>query len=568
MFEFLSFARKAPDNPLATLRSVTLWMNELLLSDLYVAHDKVVRALVEFNDRKEPLTKERLQIFMHIDESAREMQQSLCRQYLLNPRMSKVIESRLWNAIYAFYWEVTRGYHAFIMDFVANPKNTKIKSLVPLVTARALSNFGSLFKWRYFRYEKIEERLWKRLHNLFHFAEFAEIEHDRLALYSTEKRQTSCVEAYLHVLMLATMNSGGFYPKQIEVVDGWLINWLYLIKLEKQFNPDKHVFYVNLQRGIGARRVRKIEPDEMRRYWNTDTLTNHLTQIKTALQNGKAPAQLGLSEDCKLPGCFDLLEYLMRQWAPQIDRSQRKYVRNRVMKMIEVAHSFPEICAQVRRDNDATTKQKSINTTKARLSYDEMIDVRLYGFITERTQEKASTKQVTAAHDPAGIHERWVMENESTQGYGGTIDNVAGDWVRLDKLVSLKPDRGSPWRIGTVCRLTKLSPNQIYVGIELLPEAPVVVMLRPQQADHDSGYTVDGRDAMNLILPLSAIYLPNLTKNGQGSIILETIEYALGRVFELSAGRKTYMIRLRDVIAKGDGWLRAGFEVISGNTRA
>ena len=563
MFEFLSFARKAPDDPLATLKSVTVWMNELLISDLYVAHDKVVRGLVEFNDRKEPLSKERLQIFMHIDENAREMQQSLCRQYLLNPRMSKVIESRLWNAVYAFHWEIARGYHAFIMDFVANPKNNKIKSLVPLVTARALSNFGSLFKWRYFRYEKIEERLWKRLHNLFHFAEFEEIEHSRITLYSADKRQTNCAEAYVHVLMLASMNSGGFYPKQIEVVDGWLINWLYLIKLAKQFEPEKHVFYVNLRIGIGARRVRKNEPDEMRRYWSTDALTNHLTQIKAALQNGKAPAQLGLSEDCKLPACFELLEYLMRQWSPKIDRIQRKHARNRVMKMIEVAHSFPEICAQVQRDNDATARQKNPNVTKERLSYDEMIDVRLYGFITQRTQEKAGAKQIGTAHNPAGIHERWVMENESAQGYGGTIDNVAGDWVRLDKLVSLKPDRSSPWRVGTVCRLSKISPNQIYVGIELLPEAPVVVMLRPQQAMHDSGYTINGMDAMNLIQPIAAIYLPNLANSGQGSIILENTEYALGRVFELSAGRKTYSIRLRDGIAKGDGWLRVGFEVVS-----
>ena len=437
---------------------------------------------------------------------------------------------------------------------------------MPLVTARALYNFGSLFKWRYFRYEKIEERLWKRLHNLFHFAEFAEIEHSRITLYSADKRQTNCTEAYMHVLMLATMNSGGFYPKQIELVDGWLINWLYLIKLEKPFEQEKHVFYVNLRLGMGARRIRKIEPDEMRRYWSTDTLTNHLTQIKAALQNGKAPAQMGLSEDCKLPVCFDLLDYLMRQWSPKIERIQRKHVRNRVMKMIEVAHSFPEICVQVQRDNDASAKQKNGHTAKERLSYDEMIDVRLYGFITQRTQEKAGTKQVATAHNPAGIHERWVMENESAQGYGGTIDNIAGDWVRLDKLVALKPERSSQWRVGMVCRLNKLSANQIYVGIELLPETPMVVMLRPQEAGRDSGYTVDGMDAMNLILPLSAIYLPNLTNNGQGSIILENTEYALGRVFELCAGRKTYLIRLRDAIAKGDGWLRVGFEVMAKNT--
>ena len=94
MFDFLTLGRRIPQDPLANLKAVTLWMKELPLGDVYAAHDKVVRGLVEFNEAEKPLTRERLQVLMHIDETAREMQQSLCQQYHINPRMTKGAESR------------------------------------------------------------------------------------------------------------------------------------------------------------------------------------------------------------------------------------------------------------------------------------------------------------------------------------------------------------------------------------------------------------------------------------------------------------------------------------------
>jgi len=561
MFDFLTLGRRTPQDPLANLKAVTLWMKELPLGDVYVAHDKVVRGLAEFNEAEKPLTKERLQVLMHIDETAREMQHGLCQQYLINPRMSKGAESRLWNAVHAYYWEVTRGYHAFIMDYVANPGGSKIKALVPLITARAIHDFACIFKWRYFRYEKVDEKIWKRLHNLYHFTEFEEFQHERMSLYPGANGQSSCADGYLHALMLDTLNSGGLYPKQIELVSVWLEDWTHMLQLDKIYDPARHVFFVNLGQSSGGRRIRKGAGDEMCRYWGSARLTEHVLEIKSSLHEGRAPAQLGLTEDCKLPGCLDLLDHVLAQWSPVVKRVRRKYQRSRVMKMIEVVNGLSEICVQLKNDNEPERKRHSFD--EGELSYEEMVDVRLYGFVTERTLNKLATKADKAA---TAVHfERWVMENESERGYGATVAEVSNDWVRLGKLVGMKPERTRHWRVGVVRRLHKLSSSQRHVGIELLAETAVTVLLHPKQ-NQSSGYLVDGVDPVDVTLPVAAIYLPrDLSAGEHGSLIMDGAEYAMGRLFKLAASGKSYTIRLKDVVEKGSDWLRAGFEVLSKN---
>jgi hypothetical protein len=70
---------------------------------------------LSFNENSTQYTKDRLAVFMLLDEKSRDLQDTLVRQYLRNPRMSRPLESQLWHAVYGQYWEVARGYHAFVL---------------------------------------------------------------------------------------------------------------------------------------------------------------------------------------------------------------------------------------------------------------------------------------------------------------------------------------------------------------------------------------------------------------------------------------------------------------------
>jgi hypothetical protein len=559
MFDFLTFGRKITDDPFSNLRTVSHWLKDLPLGDVYLAHEKVVRGLIEFNEQTENYTKEHLQVLMRIDEAAREMQHALCQQYLANPRMSKGMEQGLWNAVFSFYWEVTRGYHAFVMDYVTHPGTSNIKSLIPLITARSLRNFSSVFKWRYFRYEKVDERSWKRLHNLYHFAEFSGFEFKSIVLYEAEDITTTCAQEYLQALMLDTINSGIFYPRQVELVSSWLENWSHMLKPEKQYDSSRHVYCVNYDLGSAARRIRNGAGGPLCRYWGVAELGEHLAQIRTSLHNDMAPVQLGLGEDCRLPACSELFETVAFQWSHDLPRVQRKHQRTKVMRLIEVLHGFHNICAQLEQGKDIAKD----DTEPAPMSYAEMVDYKLFGFVTGRTQAMQEDNKNSSVHAPVP-HESWVMENESEWGFGATVNEISNDWVQIGKLVCLKSGRTRHSRVGVVRRLNRLLGEQCYVGIELLAEAVVTVMLHPRQAGR-SGYSVDGIDTVDAVLPVAAIYLPRDAGGEHGSLVMESAAYAMGRLFELTANGKTYSIRLKEVLEHGADWLRAGFDVISKN---
>lgn len=567
MLSFLPFGRKKPSlDPLGNLKAATVWMQELPMGDAFAAHEKVVAALGEFNEKADLSGRERLHVLMQLDEVARDLQQGLTQQYLLNPRMSRQVESRLWNEVFSFNWQMARGYHIFVMSYVADPNHSDIRHEIPLITARAIRHFAMQAKWRYFRYETIGAKLWKHVHNLYRLAEYEEFDGKFLRLYPKCERDTTCAGEYLQLLSLDVLNTNSLFPKQVEMVDLWLDRWVSELKLEKDFDPERHVFSVNLGDSKGPRRVRKPATDEsMMRYWGTSRLLASMQQAGEALKQGKPPVELGLGEDCRLPACTEFIERIAQQWSAVGERVRRQHERVARVKLIDVVKDFPEICGLVRQDNEARTPVQDDDEQKRKLSYDEALDVRLYGFVTQRTQtkvEQAGVRSQQAAVRHHSHHERWLMENESAKGFGATVEKVDNDWIRLGKLMGLKPERSHYWVIGVVRRLALLESGQRNVGIEILAQNPVAVTLKASKPRH-SGYTINGVDAVDIVVPVNALYLPSSTEDKTGvSLILDSVEYVPGRHFELSARTRCYSIALGRLIEKGDDWVRASFEVL------
>lgn len=558
MFNILSMLHKnsAESDPLGSLKTITRWINDLPAGDVFNAHEQVLHKLGEFNAQNAQYGKERLGVLLLLDEYARSLQTSLSQQYLRNPRMSRVMESRLWHAVYNFYWEVARAYHGFIMSYVANPAGNPLKASIPQITLRTVHNFGNAFKWHYFRYEKPEGKLWLRLHNLYRVAEFEGFSKTELTLYPQNGRTTRCMDQYNRALFLGQLDTSVLYPKQIEMADQWLCQWSHLIEHESQFNPGSHVFYVALSDGVGARRIRNTEFSESCRFMATARLHEKIQLTRSALQNGESPALLGLGEDCRLPDCFEILDYAERQWGPLDKREQRKSPRTSAKKIIDVVHGFNEICAVVKQGNNGADVLHEMDTE---LKYDEMIDMKLYGFVTEstRTRNRHATPVPSEKIPP---HERWVMEDMSEHGLGTSVPADSNDWVRLGSMVALKVERDASWKIGVMRRLLHADDGLLQVGIEILSHKPQMLLLRPQSVNVLQGYTVDGVETTDAALPVPVIFTA-LINNNRGELLMEAAQYASGRSFQSSIDAQKGTIRLRDVIEKGDGWMRVAVDI-------
>jgi hypothetical protein len=562
MLKFLasSLGRK-PQHPLTDMHTISRWLEDLPMGDSVEALDEIARQIAEYSDQNQATTKERLAVLTTLDEGAQILLAQLRGQYLQNPRMSRGVESRLWNTVSGYYQEILRAYHTHIMEYIGNPGGSKIASAMPFLTARTLNYFSLDAKWSYYRYTLANPKLWKRIHNLYHFAEYEEFDTHALKLYAEDEAETSITRLYLQAVMLETLNTGSLTPRQIHLIEGWLPSLVSGMDLEREFKPARHVFYVSLNENHGARRVRRVEPNEAQRYWDTYNLKEKLDHLRGQLSAGAIPAKLGLTEDCKLPACLELLDRIAYFWAPTgIKRVQRVFERKHAMKSIEVVRGLNDICVNVYADNvSARCAQSEVSDG---LSYEEMVDVHLYGFVTQRTQTKvAQGKGEKIAH--VIVHERWVMENESEAGYGAHINDQTDDWIRLGKLVGLKPEKKGHWNIGVIRRLRRTQPNQQYVGIEVISERPLALFLRAEKTEVRP-LTIDGIDPVGAVFPIPALFLKGTGQPAQSDVlILQSAEFGSGRELWFTIKGMIYHIRLKHALERGDDWLRASFEVLA-----
>lgn len=539
------------DGVLTNLKTVSRWVQELPAGDIYSAQEKVVQNLIQFNHSDKGYGKDRLQVLMHLDEETREMQASLCLQYLRNSRMSKSIESRLWIAIHAFYWEITRSYHGFLMDFVANPGGSKIQTYIPLVTARAIRGFADIIKWRYFRYEKMDEKLWLRLHNLYRIAEFDNFATTQVMVYKGDGRPHSPADEYARAMLLSPFGSGNLVPREIEMVDQWLDSWSELFRIDTLYDPDRHAFYIDTSKGSGIKRCRNQASEPTLRYLATRGLLDHIAGVRAALKNGTAPASLGLTEDFRLPEGYNLLDQVETEWSPLDQRDRRRSPRMRQSGRWRVVHGLANICT-------ALSKAEH-QGHQAQLSPEEILDIKLYGFVTERTKDRLTERD--RENSIRNKQELWEQTDASEIGLGFKVGQADSEWVKVGRLVAVAPEEDEAWSLGIISRMARQDQGSRLVGIKVLSGHFQPVILKPDAADTALSYVVDEPDYPSVDQHSRALLLSD---DGKEQLLIDGAGYSRDRRYILRVAKAdSRVIRLEAVEETGESWLRVSFNVVA-----
>ena len=544
-------ARQA-DDPLANVKATARWLDNLPVGDAFKCQQAIFTELKRFNENSTQFTKDRLAVFMLLDEKSRDLQDTLVRQYLRNPRMSRPIESQLWHAIYGLYWELARGYHTFVLHIGHESGASQFNRATPLLTVRAIRAFGNLLKWRAVRYLGPGEKLWLRLHNLYRIAESENFHRQPLRAYAEDPSDSDCETAYQHILMLDLANSGRLYPRQIELLDRWLCSWHRFLRLDPHVTASDHNFVTDLAADHGPRRVRKPDSSATMRYWSTSELLRELTGLQKALQNGAPPSDLGLTETARATESLELLGDLQQQWASLETREQRRAPREATKRLVDVTHGLSSILNQVKLANAPV----EVSPYGTGLNYSEADDVQVYGFITDRTRERISHIQVPATLVSPDV-ERWVASDESECGYGAVVESHDKDWLRVGALVGIKPHDTSAWKIGVIRRLARIDSESSSVGIETLAEAPVLAMLYDTVKPDYSVVEPGNRDAP---LPHASLWLRG--GSASSSLILDPVHFTPGRIFKVQGEMEHKFIALGKPIENSEGWIRVYAEPV------
>ncbi|WP_269533354.1 hypothetical protein [Chitinimonas sp. BJYL2] len=559
LFESLSGMVKREVDPLADAKSAAQWMREVRQEDI-AGQLAAVREMAAQIAERAPPRLATLQALMVIDEKVQATYEQVRQQYIQNPRAGKAIEEKLWNEIVGFARVMLAAYHPFVRLEDPRPDEAAgFEQATALMLARALHYVGIQVKWHYFRFQIPPAVLWASANQLYRLAELGGFDSQPFELYEERDTQpTSCADEFIRIQMLATLSNGNFSLRQYDWADSWLASWSRLVQVERKYREGVHQFCVNLAEPTGPAKIHEAVEGDMLRFWGVSEVLVEMNRIMGLLEAGDTPAHVGLGEDARMPACLDFLRQLEILWSRERNQQSSRSERVKVDKLIQVTSGLSTIFSAVRFDDERAMARA---TARGAPDNDEVMDMKLYGYVTERTKRKLAAAM---ARSDAYVNkakstdfQEWVIENESEGGFGAILPVDGHDWVRLGVLLAVRNSDHDPWMISVIRRLNRINPEQFYVGIQLLTPTPVAASMKSLEEEKQPQMSLDGGiDTVGLIPRKAGLYIPYMNESGKqaNSLLMHSADYSPGKLYHVVARDKAFVIRISDILEKGPDW--------------
>jgi hypothetical protein len=552
------FGRR-PDHPLADVREVRKMLEELPRDDPLKALEELSFWLDSVRSADSFRLTDQLAVLKSLDEAAQPITRHLGDKYRRASRMNLLEENRIWLVSFEFWKRVAAAYLHCIEQFEERvPGAEAIRGDLVLISTRAVRALAQQNKWLYARYRPYDERIWTELAHLYLLAQAQSFGRSLVTAYPGEAVKTTLVQEYLRALMLAVSAPDGLTPEQIEMADRVVTLFGGAFTLAETPQQDS-MFYVDLSgRQPPARLIKGTLLNAAMRFLSSGNAAKKLEALAAQIRQGMALTGTGL-EEFDRHSLLEVLDSLQDYWAAE--PAQRRFLRKKVVLRVQVVHGFKEIRRKI-----ASLERSAVSGEPGNrdILYQERLDLKLYGFVTEktkRTMAEAATRAVATEKEEEAT-ESWLVENISECGYGAVIQNVGQDWVRVGMLIGMKPEGSQKWVVGVVRRLTRDRRHQVYVGIQAIDREAISARLRPVGASV-SAWDLTGDTMVHDIVPAFVLVRAPHCVGEENTLLLEKGTFAVGKSYDLlmSAGART--IRLEKLLEEGVDFQRVSFLEIS-----
>jgi len=504
------FGGGKPDHPLADAKEARQILDAIPAGDPYKAVEDLnhwlesVRAAERFTPEK------RAQIAQMIDEAAQVHLRKLQREYLSSPRLSKFQENRLWAAIHGAYRQIAVELAACIDAYATGQKGWEnLKDGMPLLTVRALRALAAQMKWQYVRYGPFDNVLWGRLAKIYALAENRKYARTRVTVYPGTAVESSPEQEFLRAVMLAASSPDSLLPVEVELVERLIAHFSGSFKLTLDRQPDI-AYWVDLATSQPPLRLaRPPQPAPTLRFFAAGNAVKELGQlIQTVKTSNAVPSILGLGGSYEPEVVLDALNHLALYWSPK--PPERKAPRHRVKSRLAATHGFDGVLAALDPSGD--------------LNFDE------------------------------GRIESWIIENVSAGGFGASVPQIKGDWLKIGCLVGLQPEGGTNWVVGAIRRFNRETPQQGAVGIQTLGRTALAVKVRVQGAQAGAGQ--DG----------AAAILLNPADSAEAQLLLPGGMIVSGQNLEFERDGKIFLLLPAGVMKRGEDYELLRFRQMTRDT--
>ena len=459
------------------------------------------------------------------------VQGELARKYSAKPLPLDAGATALWTQAASLWQELVDCYLTCRDAHVHG--DLPLRNCGAIIVMRALRYTGTLMFEHYRIYRQVPGHLWHDLHRLYVFAEESGFLRTPVVdSFSPDAPESNCGAAYCRALLAHMANPFALSGRQMEFVARWIEQWSGLLSVASQPLPSSAIppLAVDVAASTGPFLLAGREASLSMRYLDVEAIGRSLRQTMTLLKQGHTPAQLGLGDDARQPGCENLVMLLYIQWcrAGTGRGEQRDTVTEKaqVCLGIHAAHFY--------------IGGRAFRMPGSSLTPEEESDMQMFGHISDRTEVMLASGQSAAV-------ESWELMNQSNSGFMCMLrDTDAETRIAHNQLVAVRRASNRHFNLGLVQWLRVEETEQLSVGVRLLPGMARAVVARPANFIAPSG--INGCERALLLPEIVAPATPL-------SLILPTGWYQAGRFIDIFDERK-HVARLGTLLEKGSDFDR------------
>ena len=547
---------KTNSDPVADVRSAERWFASFPTNDPLAVHGEVLAELGRIADTDAQRSPQRLEAVFFLDGQCSGLRKSLTAQYIEHASRSSKIEHQLWSALFDLSQAFLGTYYAFAREVSHHAQSAKWQELLPELIGHQIFHLGHDARIRLYRYEQWIPAKWTELHGLFTLACSRHCERQQLML-GRGGTATTIEHEYLLVLLMQLMNTGNITAPHIAWVSSQLNEWCTQLRLSLEPSSVTS-FYVDLGSREGLRR-RSPAPLEGRvLFLDTRPLHSVLTQNILVLEQ-KIKGQPLSDRTVKRSEQLALLTKLASQVDPEFKPLARRGERTAAAGTVDAIVGFAKISGYLHEDD-----QVAIPYTESGKSFGGTMELAVFGRMRnepDRRVELARRRFATFAA-PGGP---WEIKDVSQTGFRLLAPMSVANAITLGTLAAIRPHGQTPWTLGIVRRMKKMTTDRAEIGLQVIANLLVGVDLVEQRKSLDADYSVDGETTTINGRTFQGLFLTLRKREGDSavqSLIVPAAEYQPTKRLKLMTSKAVNPIRFGRLLEQQPDWVWATVDML------
>jgi hypothetical protein len=487
---------------------------------------------------------ERLAIMELLRQPVHASQEENVRRFVGKPLPLAPTEQAAYETCLAIWNALATGYLHCLAACIAGEAGSK--DLWPLAAQRALAALVTVQLDTCRAGRQPPAGYWCMLHHAYHAAEKAGVARMEVADPLRQgKNPASPFATWAEGLLLYAASPYEMPQRQL----GWTARWArrWAGKLAVSLTPPTLSsraipLCVDLDSDLPAGYKPSFSPGA--RYLDTSALRESLKKRVTLLQQGAAPKDLQLGEDCTQPLCQELLIQIYYHWCK--GGAFRKHERRPADGSCTVIGRVDAIYYYVAGRKPFQQPGSAITDSQIRRQRDE---IATFGRVMEAPQADDFSRQQGYQIEQWEVMEEWRMLDQSATGVRiQRPRGVAGSRFGGGQLVAVRPKDSRALLLGTL-RWAMMDGNEaLQAGVQIIAGQPQPVAVRGTGLN-----AIREKYSPGFLLPAVA------TLQEPASIVIPVGWFKRDRVLEV-LDKQASQIRLTHLLDRGNDFERATYE--------